>query len=116
MCPGCRLYKTVSAPLMGNSTTPQPAAKPRPTAAARWALLRMHFLTFPRASRQQTLLKWHDTVAAVTTAAAEAARQHQQKVLAAETLLFGSPVRLLRATETLNEHVGSFIRAVAATA
>ena len=32
----------------------------------------MHFLEFPRAARQQSLQRWHDTVAAATAAQAAA--------------------------------------------
>lgn len=91
MCPGCQLYKTVSAPLKGQRTPPPI----RPTAAARWALLRMHFLTFPSAARRHTLQQWRATVEAALAASREAARQHQQKVRAAEALLFGSPAMKL---------------------
>ena len=78
----CRLCKSVSAPLF----TSQPIKhNMRPTAAARWRLLRMHFLTFPAASRQLTLQRLRDTVAA----AQEAQRHKSARMVAAEAFLFG---------------------------
>ena len=89
MCPGCRLYKTVSAPLMGSPAAPST----RPTAAARWALLRMHFISFPASARCHTVAQWHDTVAR----AVAASHEQQHKEAAAEALLFGSPAMKLLA-------------------
>lgn len=101
MFPGCRLYKTVSAPLIGvNGSSFTPPI--RPTAAARWDLLRMHFVSFPRASRQLNLQRWHDTVAAAQASAKAAAAEQQRKMQAAEALLFGSPAADVRMQSAAN--------------
>ena len=53
----------------------------------RWALLRMHFVTFPAASRRATLERWADVI----SAALEAARVAQHRRHAAELLLRWDP-------------------------
>lgn len=52
----CRLKHSMSTPMV-DAIRPQ-----RPSAAARWVHLRMHFLDFPRAARQQVQEKWQQTV------------------------------------------------------
>ena len=51
----CRLRHSQSATTVACYTQ-------HPNAAARWAHLRMHFITFPRAARQATLLRWCNVV------------------------------------------------------
>ena len=44
------------------------------SAAARWALVRMHFLEFPRAARLQSRRQWYQTVALASAAALRSRR------------------------------------------
>ncbi|KAK9811102.1 hypothetical protein WJX73_002949 [Symbiochloris irregularis] len=59
--PDNRYRKCVSFP-QGSAYAPTHI---RPSAAEHWSLLRMHFRTFPAASRQLTLRKWDRTLAAL---------------------------------------------------
>ena len=59
--------------------------------------------------RQQTIQRWRDTVAE----AVAAAQEQKQRVLAAEALLFGAPVKLMPASAVLKSGLVEQLKAVA---
>ena len=80
---GSHLASALLHPLHSR-VSPSDAAE---AARQRWALLRMHFVSFPAASRRATLERWADIV----SAALEAARVAQHRRHAAELLLRWDP-------------------------